>query len=367
MVLADELFYPEGGGQPSDRGQVAEAEVLDVQRAGGESRVYLERALAPGPVPARLDMRRRFDHMQQHTGQHLLSALAEDRFGWRTTAFHLGEAYSAVELDAHPLEEKDLNRLEGIVNRAIREARPVRPRLVSPEEYGALEVRTRGLPEGHEGAVRLIEIEGLDLNTCGGTHVESTAVLQVLRLAGSEPMRGGTRLRFLVGGRVLREARRAQGVERELKELLGCAPEEFARTVERRATESRTLRRRAERAEKELATLTGVSLAARWGGRAVHRTSGRDASWLQALAAAYLEARPEGAAVLLSVLEGAVHFLVVAGEGSEADAAELGGRVAEALGGRGGGRGGRFQGKAPDPHRVDEAERLARELLGLEA
>jgi alanyl-tRNA synthetase len=334
---------------------------------GGETRVYLGRALEAGPVPARLDLRRRFDHMQQHTGQHLLSALAEDRFGWRTTAFHLGEAYSAVELDAHPLEEGGLRRLEGMINRAIRQALPVRPRLVSAEEYETLEVRTRGLPEDHEGEVRLVEIEDLDLNTCGGTHVESTAVLQVLRLVGTEPMRGGTRLRFLVGGRVLREARRAQQVERELKDLLGCGPEEFARTVERRAGEARALRRRAERAEKELAALTGASLGARSGGRAVHRASGRDASWLQALAAAYLEERPEGVAVLLTELEGAVHFLVVCGEGSGADAAELGGRVAEALGGRGGGRGGRFQGKATDPGRLDAAERLARELLGLEA
>jgi alanyl-tRNA synthetase len=135
--------------------------------------------------------------------------------------------------------------------------------------------------------------------------------------------------------------------------------------VDRRAGEARDLRRRAEKAERELAALTGSSLAARSGGRAVHRATGRDAPWLQALAAAYLEGRPDGAAVLLAECEGAAHFLVVAGEGSEADAAELGSRLAEALGGRGGGRGGRFQGKGPDAGRLDAAERLARELLDL--
>jgi alanyl-tRNA synthetase len=212
--------------------------------------------------------------------------------------------------------------------------------------------------------VRLIEIEGLDLNTCGGTHVDGTARLQMLRLVGGEPMRGGTRLRFLVGDRVLREARRAQEVEGALKERLGCGPEEFAATLDRRAREAKAQRRRVERAEGELARLTGISLAARSGGRAVHRAEGRDAGWLQAVAAAYLEECPGGAAVLLAEQEGAVHFLVVAGEGSEADAARIGASVAETLGGRGGGRGGRFQGKAADPGRLEEAELVAREALG---
>jgi alanyl-tRNA synthetase len=302
--------------------------------------------------------------MQQHTGQHLLSALAEDRLAWRTTSFHLGERYAAVELDAHPLDPEDLARLEAMVNQAIRESRAVRPLLVPHEEYARLEVRTRGLPEGHEGAVRLIEIDGLDRNTCGGTHVENTALLQMLRIVGGESMRGGTRLRFLVGGRVLREARRAQEVESAVKERLGCGPEEFAAVLDRRGREARALRRRAEQAEKELARFTGISLASGSASRAVHRCEGRDASYLQALAAAYLGECPGGAAVLLAEDGGAVFFLVVAGEGSGVDAALVGGRGAEVLGGRGGGRGGRFQGKSADPGRLGEAERVAREALG---
>ncbi|HQR46407.1 MAG TPA: hypothetical protein PK598_10390 [Thermoanaerobaculia bacterium] len=90
-VLSDTILYPEGGGQPADRGFLNGAPVLDVQRRGGEIRHLLERPVAPGPATLRLDWDRRFDHMQQHTGQHLLTAVAQDRFRWSTTAFHLGD------------------------------------------------------------------------------------------------------------------------------------------------------------------------------------------------------------------------------------------------------------------------------------
>ena len=101
-VLDDTILFPEGGGQPSDRGFLNEVEVLDVQKSGGEIRHYVAARVAPGPVRVRLDWDRRFDHMQQHTGQHLLSAIAQDGFGWPTTAFHLGPEVCDVELGRAP-------------------------------------------------------------------------------------------------------------------------------------------------------------------------------------------------------------------------------------------------------------------------
>ena len=172
-----------------------------MQKTDGAIRHVLASPVAPGPADLRLDWERRFDHMQQHTGQHLLSAVAQDRFGWATTAFHLGPDVSDVELAAPSLPAADLARLEEAVAAEIRAARAVVPRRVPLEEFRALPVRSRGLPEGFTGDVRLVEIAGVDLNTCGGTHLSNTAEIELVALLGTEALRGGTRVFFAAGGR----------------------------------------------------------------------------------------------------------------------------------------------------------------------
>src|ERR1017187_8448080 len=175
VVLDDTILFPEGGGQPPDHGFLNDSEGLDVQKKGAEIRHYVAAPLAPGPARVRLDWDRRFDHMQQHTGQHLLSTVAQDRFGWQTTAFHLGPEVCDVELAVRALPPADLEALEEAVAAEIRAAHAVLPRRVTLDEFRALPVRTRGLPEGHAGDVRLVEIEGVDLNTCGGNALSKNA------------------------------------------------------------------------------------------------------------------------------------------------------------------------------------------------
>ncbi len=189
-VLEDTVLYPEGGGQPCDRGTANGIEVLEVRTHAGEIRHRLAAPLAEGPVALVLDWVRRFDHMQQHTGQHLLTALAQDRFGWATTAFHLGEEVCDVELAVPTLTPGDRARLEEAIAQEIRAARPIRARRVDAEGYARETVRSRGLPEGHLGDIRLVEIEGLDLNTCGGTHLQHTGELEALALAGTRAILG---------------------------------------------------------------------------------------------------------------------------------------------------------------------------------
>ena len=160
-VLDDTILYPEGGGQPPDHGFLNTTAVVDVQKKGGEIRHYLVAPVPLGPVTVHLDWARRFDHMQQHTGQHLLSAVAQDRFSWETAAFHLGPEVSDVELKAASLSAADFMKLEDAVAAEIRAARAVVPRRVSLADFASLAVRTRGLPEGHTGDVRLVEISGV--------------------------------------------------------------------------------------------------------------------------------------------------------------------------------------------------------------
>jgi alanyl-tRNA synthetase len=124
-VLEDTVFYPEGGGQPADSGLLGGTKILDVQKAGDEIRHYLSIVAELGPVRLELDWRRRWDHMQQHTAQHVLTAVAQQQFDWRTTAFYLGSSVSDIELDVPRLEGGDLARLEGAVAEEVRAARTI--------------------------------------------------------------------------------------------------------------------------------------------------------------------------------------------------------------------------------------------------
>jgi alanyl-tRNA synthetase len=342
-VLADTILYPEGGGQPADRDSLGEIAILDVQRREGGIRHYLERPAQPGPVTVRLDWRRRFDHMQQHTGQHLLTALAHDRFGWPTTAFHLGEQVCDIELDVPALAPLQIEMLEESVQEEIRAARPVTFRHAHPDDFERLGVRTRGLPAGHHGDVRLVEIAGIDLNTCGGTHVRSTAEIEAIKLLGSEPMRGGTRLFYIAGGRVRHRLASHETRSARLRSLLGAPDAEIVAAVEARLEVSRATEKQIRALEEELAAAVANALAARPERVVSVHLEGKDAAFLQ-LIAKRLAATDKAALVTASGAEGGF-FVLVAGESVNLDVQQAGRELVEVMGGRGGGSGRSFQGK----------------------
>ncbi len=361
-LLDDTILYPEGGGQPSDRGSLGKVAVVDVQRKDGEVRHYLAAPVAPGPVLVRLDWERRFDHMQQHTGQHLLTAVAADRFGWETTAFHLGPSVCDVELDIPAIAPSDLARLEEDVAGEIRAARKVTVRRVTPAEMAALPVRSRGLPEGHAGDVRLVEIAGVDLNTCGGTHLASTGELEALKLLGTEKLRGGTRLSFVAGGRVRRRLGAHEARAAALRVLLGAPDEGLAAAVEAKLGQLSAAEKALRAAEEELAGALARALSAEAGPAVALHLPGRDMAFLMRVGKVF-SALPASSVALLTVDGPAGEaFVLAAGAASTAPVPELGPVVAEALEGRGGGSGKLFQGKGAVSRR-DEALRLLNERL----
>ena len=346
-VLEDTILYPEGGGQPPDRGTINGVAVLDVQKKDGAVRHTLASPVAPGPADVRLDWARRFDHMQQHTGQHLLSAVAQDRFGWETTAFHLGPETCDVELAAPALAAADLERLEEAVAAEIRSARPVVPRRVPLAELEALPVRTRGLPEGFTGDVRLVEIVGVDLNTCGGTHLANTAEIETLKLLATEPLRGGTRVFFVAGGRARRRLGRHEERNAALRAALGAPDDGLVEAAKAKLDQLAEAQRTLRRAEEALAESAAASLLAGGGSVAEAHVDGCDMAFVQTVARRFAE-RAGPRATLVTATKGGVHvFALGAGEGF-GDVQVLGREIAALLGGKGGGSGRVFQGKAPD-------------------
>jgi alanyl-tRNA synthetase len=353
VVLADTILYPEGGGQPADRGWIGGMPVEDVRTVDGQVRHYLAGAPPTGRVQVDLDWVRRFDHMQQHTGQHLLTAVAEQRFGWHTTAFHLGEQLSDVELDTPKITPEQVAELEEAAAAEIRAARPVTARRVSPEEYATLPVRTRGLPEGFTGAVRLVEIAGIDLNTCGGTHVRSTAEIEGLKLLGMETMRGGTRLFYVAGVRLRRLLGAHQERSAKLRQLVGTSDEDLPSGVLTKLDQLKDAQRAVKALEEELAAAAGRALATASERVVSAHWPERDLAFLQRVARELVRLAPERVALLTAGDEAQGAFVLCAGERAAMDLVAAGRGVAEILGGRGGGSGRIFQGKAALARRAE--------------
>lgn len=368
VALDDTVFYPDGGGQPCDVGAIRsdtgdESRVTGVERVGDVIRHYLERPPAgvidAASVVAEIDWARRFDHMQQHSGQHLLTAICDDRFGCPTTAFHLGETYASIDLDTDRLSRRKMDEIEDAVNAAIRDNCAISARVESRSDVEALieagRVRSRGLPEHVADDVRLVEIDGIDLNTCGGTHVGSTAELQACRLIDTEKAKGATRLRFLFGERLVRWTRDAAAREAALRTTLGVPAEDLVDTVAQWADDRRSTAKRLERTETEYATALGRSLAREPGDLVAAHLAGRDAGFIRRAAEEATRDAPEKTVVLFGDDGTAAFFQIALGERATGDAAELGKRVLDTLGAKGGGKGRAFQGRGPDASRIPDA------------
>ncbi len=354
-VLDDTILYPEGGGQPADHGLLGAVAVTDVQRVDGEVRHYLAAAVAPGSAVLELDWRRRFDHMQQHTAQHLITAVAQRLHGWKTTSFHLQPEVCDVELDAGAAEPAELEKLENAVAAEIRANRPVNTSRVTLEEYERLEVRSRGLPAGHRGDIRLVEIQGVDLNTCGGTHLRSTAEIEVVKLLGAEPARGGIRLRWIAGARVRRRLERDERTLAELRKLFGAADDELVTVAGLKLDQLQQTSRNVKWLTGQLAESAAEALAGRDQALTAEHFDGVDAGFLRQVAQRFSAADHAGMALLTATGDKGSFFVVAAGTECDLDVQEAGRRIATVLDARGGGSGRVFQGKTESLERLSEA------------
>ncbi|MCB9742655.1 MAG: hypothetical protein H6741_11740 [Alphaproteobacteria bacterium] len=347
-TLDDAVLYPEGGGQPADRGTLAGVAVLDVQKHEGALQVRLAAPVALGPAEVEVDWARRWDLTCQHSAQHLLTALAVTHLGRETLSFHLGAESCLIDLAGPPLSEAELIELSEKCRDAIQANLPLRLHVIQPGEAPPEGLRSRLLPEGLDGPLRLVEIEGLDLNTCGGTHVRATGQLGVVALTRAETYKGGTRLHYLAGDRVRQALEAASARERALSALLSCGPEAHEASVARVQDSAREAQRAERTLRGELAELLGARLAFEGGPLEALRRPEADLRFLQSLARAALERRPEQRLVL----SGEGVFLVA---GPEDWVKQAGPLVAQALEGRGGGARGRYQGKAEHPERLEQA------------
>jgi alanyl-tRNA synthetase len=291
IVLDRTAFYPTSGGQPHDTGKLGDVPVIEVADAEHKVVHYASAAIPVGPVHGVIDWPRRIDHMQQHTGQHLLSAAFIELFGFQTVSFHLGKEISTIDLDTPAVKAEHLEKAERRVNEVIFEDKPVVIRFGTAEELAEAGIRKK---VEREGVLRAIEVEGFDRQPCGGTHLERTGQAGLLLIRKLERRRDQCRIEFVCGFRALTAARGDFSTLTQAASLLSCGSAEVPVVLGKLIEDRRVQHGAVKRLEERLAEHEARELLAS------HPVTG--AGSLRVIASALEEATPSYLGLLAAKL-----------------------------------------------------------------
>lgn len=364
VALDRTAFYPTGGGQPNDTGRLfaasGSADVVDVTSEDGLVWHWLAAGAAPADWPtdaavtAAVDWPRRFDHMQQHTGQHILSQAFIETCAAETVAFHLGAAYSTIDLSRTDLDAAAVAAAEAAANRVIDRALPVTAEYVTPDELAALPLRRA--PKVTED-IRIVQVAGFDWSACGGTHVANSSQVGLVKISAVERRGGELRVTFLCGGRARADYARLHALAQGLVARFTTGQDEILAAVDRRAAEAEALRKELADLERQWVEATAAAL---WAGaeprasyRVVAHALDAPAERVKHVAQA-LKAR-ERTVVLLAARGERPQVFCTRSDDLAVDAAAVLRAAVTAGGGRGGGRPDWAQGGVPSAEALDAA------------
>jgi alanyl-tRNA synthetase len=359
VVLDRTAFYATGGGQPHDLGVLSTTvegavQVLDVVAENSSTWHVLTGELQGDTVHGAIDWDRRFDHMQQHTGQHVLSQAFIEECDAETVAFHLGERYSTIDIGRTDLDSARLVRAEATANAKVDAALPVTATFVGPEELVQLPLRK---PPKVTENVRIVQVAGFDWSACGGTHVANTSQIGLIKVIGTERRGSELRVTFLCGRRARADYARLKALAQGLVARYTAAEDDILELLDRRAAELEALRKDVAELERQWSGSVAASL---WS-EAEERGSVRlvvvalDASVDRAKKVAQeLRTRP-GVVACIGVRGERPQIIVTRSDDVAADSAHLLRAAVAAGGGRGGGRPDWAQGGVPSNEALDAA------------
>ena len=349
VTLDQTVFFPESGGQPSDTGTLGEARVSHVREEEGEIFHRVDRALSIGSqVKGAIDWTRRFDLMQQHTGEHLLSFSFYELFAASNIGFHLALDYATIDFDK-PLSLEQVTEAELFANRFVWRNLPVSATFYETEEdVKSLPLRKHA--EGLKPPIRIVSVEGADMCTCCAPHCRLTGEIGSIFVADAISYKGGTRITFFCGERALKLHRAQHDDLNTLARRFSCQREGVLNAVRKLSDDFGALKK----SERELSRALNGYVSAELNAEAVkagkYRVivrlfSGMDAARLKDLAQA--ASTEKTLSLLLSDCEGKLSYVLSTGAGFPLDVSDLMPAVNAATGGKGGGRGTLAQGMAP--------------------
>ncbi|GGH77317.1 alanyl-tRNA synthetase [Pullulanibacillus pueri] len=319
-MLDQTAFYPTGGGQPFDTGLLNGIPVINVEKINGEIRHYTSvplQALEGTEVEGVVDWERRFDHMQQHAGQHLLSAIFADHYGFKTVSFHLGRESSTIDIDTESLSEETVHKVEEMVQTIIYQHRPITT--VWPEGDSWQQYPLRKPPTVNE-AIRLVIIEGIDYNACGGTHPSTTGEIGPLKVLSWERQKHQTRVTFVCGWRAVQALDEKHTITQRLSQTLSSQEHDLPEAVEQLLVKQKELEKTIEDQEQLLLTYEVKERLAEATNHDGHRLvtltlNDRPVKTCQKLVTALTDTDPH--AIVLMVVQNKDRLHVIAARGTE--------------------------------------------------
>ncbi len=359
VYLDRTAFYPTSGGQPFDTGELGGWQVIDVSDEGDRIAHVLAGAITETEVAGRIDRNRRFDHMQQHTGQHLLSAVLVELFDAPTVSFHLGAEACTIDV-ASTLSPEQLREAERRANEIVFENRPVTISFRdSSQDLGLRK------PTEREGPVRIVAIENLDRSACGGTHVRATGEIGPILLRKLDRTRGNLRIEFLCGARAVARAHADFEALSQIARVFSSPLDEAPGLVDGQREKLQESERARRKLSMELAQASGRALYAEAapGSDGVRRIMRRVESISEESRAEAQAATGSGPAIFAAVAEKPPAILLAASKDSQVNCGEVLKRLLSEKGGRGGGSAAMAQGSLPSSAALEElTESLSREL-----
>lgn len=336
VVLSNTAFYPTGGGQPHDTGTLNNTNVIDVEKIDDEIRHYIEgeASTLSGEVHGKLNWKRRFDHMQQHAGQHILTAAFVELFDAPTVSFHLGSEQVTIDIAVDSLSNEQLAAAEARANAIILENRPIETKWITEQQLADYNLRKE---VAVTGAIRLVIIPDFDYNGCGGTHPTSTGQVSAIKILGTEKMKGNVRVSFVCGGRVLAELAMRKTVLADVARQLSVPETEAATALTKLLASQKATEKALVAAREELLTYEAKALAASDTHIIALAFHNRTIQELQKLARFIVAERADVIALLVSENEDKLQFVAARGTQVDTSMKELATNVLPCINGKGGG------------------------------
>ncbi|MGP4060531.1 alanyl-tRNA editing protein [Halobacillus sp. H74] len=338
VVLEETAFYPTGGGQPHDKGTLNGMEVIDVEEVEGEVRHYTDRLLSEaGSVEGIIDQGRRLDHMQQHCGQHIISAVFHDKFGIPTTSFHLGTDSVTIDLDTEFLDADLLEKAEEEVNRIIRDNYPVETKWVAVEKASEYPVRK---PLAVDGDVRLVIIPDIDYSGCGGTHPNFTGEVMAAKFLGWTRNKKQVRLEFVCGYRVLRKLGQKHQVLTEMKRLVAKPEQKLVEEVDELIKINKQKDKKIAELEEQLLEYEARDIISESQGDKVIQRVFKDypIKTLQSLGKVIIEEAPDAYLIFISEQNDQLQFVLAHGTDINRNMNDVAKQILPLIEGKGGGK-----------------------------
>ncbi len=336
VVLDRTAFYPEAGGQSSDRGTLDGVAVVDVVDDEGIIVHVLAAPVGAESVHGVVDRARRFDRMQQHSGQHILSEAFIEVLKGATLSFHIGDEVSTLEIGVPKISDADLDRVEARANAVVFDDLEIRTYFVPEEKIGTVPLR-KPPKKGEGGMIRVVEVDRFDHSACGGTHCRRAGEVGLIKVVKSEKIRGNLRFEFVCGGRALRDYQEKNRTVRHAAAAFSVAERDIPAAIDKTQAEVKAMKKRARRLEERVAAFEAGQMAREATGKVIQAVfedrSPEEARFLA------LNIIRQGEFVVLFAApgEGRSHIILAASEALGLDARTLVPVIGKVLEARGGG------------------------------